>query len=314
LRDNRKTELVKSILYWIVSDIRYLHNATGLFQQDLDEMARHRRIIRGKSNEELNTTAHISNSSYRKRLYEAYDAGPDFEVAVIDAIKAHQERLEAMEITELQAELNMLIQNNKDTKEAERPFNSQDNALTRLSFWVRKSVWSPEEALLIFAKREPKSEVIAYLRNMGDAEREESPFATAFFITMELAKSAIEAGEISALGRPLEYLLWYEKMLQDVDGDIRTAILEIHDPDRFHALQYGVPENATDLSDLEQRSLLKIVAAMAVQGYRFKPSAARNEATSDIQSDAALLGLELDQKTILKWLRKACELIPEDTT
>ena len=314
MRDHKKTELVKSILYWIVGDVRYLHHATGLFQQDVDEIARHRRVIRGGANEELNTTAHIANSGYPKRMYEAYDAGPDFEVAVIDAIKAHQERLEAMEIAELQDELNLLIQNNKDTKEAERPFNTQCNALTRLSFWVRKGGWSPEEALLIFAKREPKSEVITYLQNMRDSEREESPFAAAFFMTMELAKSAIEVGEISALGRPLEYLLWYEKMLQDVDDDIRMAILEIHDPNRFHALQYGVPENAVDLSNLEQRSLLKIVAAMAITGYRFDPAAARNEATSEIQSDADLLGLELDQKTILKWLRKACELIPEDNS
>lgn len=60
---------------------------------------------------------------------------------------------------------------------------------------------------------------------------------------------------------------------------------------------------------IEKTTLLKLVAAMAVMGYAFKPDAARNDATKDIQSDLDKLGLGLDSKTILKWLREACDTI-----
>jgi len=50
---------------------------------------------------------------------------------------------------------------------------------------------------------------------------------------------------------------------------------------------------------------------MAIAGYKFDQDAKRNQATSDIQSDLDQLGIPLDQRTILKWLREACEIIPK---
>ena len=149
---------------------------------------------------------------------------------------------------------------------------------------------------------------------MSQHERDESPFASAYFETLEPMESAIAVGEISSPGRPLEYLTWYEHIKSYVDEELRLAILEIHDPANTDLTKDDPSTERLDLSDLEQRSLLKLVATMAVKGYSFDPNAARNDSTSEIQSDADLLGLELDQKTILKWLRKACKLIPEDTS
>jgi len=51
---------------------------------------------------------------------------------------------------------------------------------------------------------------------------------------------------------------------------------------------------------------------MAIAGYKFDQDAKRNQATSDIQSDLDQLGIPLDQRTILKWLREACEIIPKN--
>ena len=62
----------------------------------------------------------------------------------------------------------------------------------------------------------------------------------------------------------------------------------------------------------KKNSLLTLVAGMAIKGYRFDPNANRNEATSDIQSDLDELGIGLDQKTILKWLREATALVDKD--
>jgi hypothetical protein len=65
-------------------------------------------------------------------------------------------------------------------------------------------------------------------------------------------------------------------------------------------------------SDQETETLLKLIAAMAIKGYMFKLEAKRNPATADIQSDLDQLGISLDQKTILKWVRIACDVVPKD--
>jgi hypothetical protein len=314
LDDERKEQLVKDVLYWLVSDVRALHHATGLFEKDLNEMNRISRIMRGRAREHLNTTAHVSSSTHSRLFNDMDDHEPSFEEATITAIKQAHQQLVAMDVPELESQLDALVQQNKDQKEADRLFNWDENQLSRLTFWVRKSIWSPKEAILIFGHREPKPRVIDYLDQMSQHERDESPFASAYFETLEPMESAIAVGEISSPGRPLEYLTWYEHIKSYVDEELRLAILEIHDPANTDLTKDDPSTERLDLSDLEQRSLLKLVATMAVKGYSFDPNAARNDSTSEIQSDADLLGLELDQKTILKWLRKACKLIPEDTS
>jgi hypothetical protein len=74
-----------------------------------------------------------------------------------------------------------------------------------------------------------------------------------------------------------------------------------------------IPEQSSNrASDQETETLLKLIAAMAIKGYMFKPAAKRNPATADIQSDLDQLGISLDQKTILKWVRIACDVVPKD--
>jgi hypothetical protein len=73
------------------------------------------------------------------------------------------------------------------------------------------------------------------------------------------------------------------------------------------------PEQSLNtVSDQETATLYKLIAAMAIKGYMFVPDAKRNQATADIQSDLDQLGISLDQKTILKWVRIACDIVPKD--
>jgi len=67
-----------------------------------------------------------------------------------------------------------------------------------------------------------------------------------------------------------------------------------------------------ELKHQEVETLLKLIAAMAIKGYAFKAGAKRNQATADIQSDLDTLGISLDPKTILKWVRAACDIVPKD--
>lgn len=108
--------------------------------------------------------------------------------------------------------------------------------------------------------------------------------------------------------RPEDYLHWFTQMEFSFPENLANAIR------RISGEAPSIPQNdGTPLLPLERKTLLKLIAAMAIRGYRFDPKAARNQATSDIQSDLDHCGLPLDQKTILKWLREASELIePND--
>ena len=57
------------------------------------------------------------------------------------------------------------------------------------------------------------------------------------------------------------------------------------------------------------RSLLKLIAALSIGGYGFDYRDKRSKQTSQIKDDLLRIGLELDDKTILKWLREAGRLV-----
>ena len=61
----------------------------------------------------------------------------------------------------------------------------------------------------------------------------------------------------------------------------------------------------------ERESLLKMVIAMAVLGYKYDPSANRSKAPQEIADDLTSLGLSLDVDTVRKHLKAAALLLPE---
>lgn len=77
-------------------------------------------------------------------------------------------------------------------------------------------------------------------------------------------------------------------------------------------LETAAPASAKEIGTREQDSLLKLVIAMAVRGYRYDPNAARNPQVTDILDDVAATGLTIDRDTVLKWLRRAAALLPGD--
>jgi hypothetical protein len=59
----------------------------------------------------------------------------------------------------------------------------------------------------------------------------------------------------------------------------------------------------------ERESLLKMVIAMAVRGYKYDPSANRSKITQEIADDLRTLGLSLDVDTVRKYLKSAAVLL-----
>ena len=84
-----------------------------------------------------------------------------------------------------------------------------------------------------------------------------------------------------------------------------ASVTEAHEPRPDLSPALGKAEATKGLSTVERQSLLKLVLGMAMEGYRYSPDAARNEATADIAADLAKHGLQVSDDTVLKWLKEA---------
>lgn len=62
----------------------------------------------------------------------------------------------------------------------------------------------------------------------------------------------------------------------------------------------------------ERASMVKLIAAMAIDAYGFDPTEKRSDIPNEIEGIADRLGLNLTSKTIRKYLREGSEKLPED--
>ncbi len=94
---------------------------------------------------------------------------------------------------------------------------------------------------------------------------------------------------------------------------IKEVDLEVH-PGFREALsrRFGESDHAivaAEATPTEKVSLMKLVAAMAIEQYGYDPSAQKNAAVNALCDDLDGLGIGLDPKTVRKWLKEACALI-----
>ncbi len=83
-------------------------------------------------------------------------------------------------------------------------------------------------------------------------------------------------------------------------------------PIKFPMLDTFEEKNPKSLSDKERSSLLKMIIGMAIEGYRYDPTAKRGPTASEIASDLQLLGISLDEDTIRRWLKEAVQELPSN--
>lgn len=64
-------------------------------------------------------------------------------------------------------------------------------------------------------------------------------------------------------------------------------------------------------SSRERDGMLKVIYAMAVGGYGFDPTAKRSTLATEITGDVVLQGLSLSDDTVRRYIKEACDLLPE---
>lgn len=243
-----------------------------------------------------------------------------------------------------------------EAKERARFFHKPD-AAADFDYWSKMAHWSIDEAVALSFGKAPSKVNQRSLKRFAVVELDgtpASPFATEYFLRVELAKRAVVWKQLFDPVLPGIFLAWARRLeihappalsaavesrghwigdWKDAHDKMKTAadtwqatakdqaanIAELTNKvaqiaaERDELLALAKPPPKSELSTRERDTLLKLVIGMAVSGYRYDPTAARNEAPTEIAGDLVKLGIEVSDDTVRKWLKEAAAtVLPRD--
>ena len=152
----------------------------------------------------------------------------------------------------------------------------------------------------------PTTQGVTSLEKLGQKDKESCQLLIQLFERKKLIEQSIASDKLGANGDPVELVNWFERLEYEFPAVLVEAVR------KFQIVQNAANPKNEKAWERERESLLRLVAAMAVRGYRFDPALKRNAVTADVRSDLELLGFSMDDKTILKWLRAATDLIDKE--
>lgn len=172
------------------------------------------------------------------------------------------------------------------------------------SYWVLMPRLSLHEATLLSVGAGPdfmSSDELSKLR----LKRRERSWAASKFLSERhdlLSRVFPSGGSGNTYMRTANLFNWIEETRLGVHPGFKAAL-----DARFKTAPAPMPPK--EATGAEKESMLKLIAAMAVEQYSYNPKASKNDAIKNISDDLDGLGLSLDRKTIRKWMKEACELI-----
>jgi len=214
-------------------------------------------------------------------------------------------------------------------------WSNQPNAIANehtYDYWCKAAYWTNIEALALLLGRNPN----VFNLNAIETLPGRSEVIWAFWGLRNLIDRATEFGFLSEKNTPKEIIEWAqnnnifvpEKLLDtisdrfisisDLEAKYSSQTLELESlKDELESLRMqDEPENRLanenrPTSTRERESLLKIVIAVAIKKYNYRPDMAKNSATSNIATALRDLDLPLDEDTIRKYLNEAKNLLSE---
>lgn len=122
----------------------------------------------------------------------------------------------------------------------------------------------------------------------------------------------VESEKLSAeLGKGVEaHKAEVERLQKDVQG-VRVENEELCRELERLKKDMRIEADERELTESERRSVRKIIITMAMRRYQYDPSQPRSDIANKIVSDAAELGLRIDDNTVRDWLRKSATILPK---
>lgn len=178
--------------------------------------------------------------------------------------------------------------------------------------WARMQRWSLDEAVALSIGFEPRGNLLEGSNGM--------PVQNDVLAFYSKRKALIKDNfkwvgfEASRKNSVPDIVRWFDQVDLDVPQQLLAAA------DKYHALGIGKKSklgrsNAADdkpLDPRERSTMLKMIIAMAIEGYRYDPKAERSAIPSEIESDMNLLGIGINLETIRKHLKSGSALLDDE--
>jgi hypothetical protein len=201
-------------------------------------------------------------------------------------------------------------------------------------YWRKLDVWTLEQACRLVYPKDPysyktKSSPSAgrEIRGHPDTLNRDPRSRPAWANLLHLALAAVRAGTLPHVPvgrrffvlRPPDFLAWAQEKGVTIPPELedllpRPATLQGVSMPREPAdiespRPAGDSHSSQDLNPKSLQSLLKMVIAMAIEGYGFNPEDGRSPIPGEIARDVQKAGLSIDSDTVRRWLRQAAELL-----
>jgi len=225
---------------------------------------------------------------------ESYPCSPE----VVDSmreIEAYERELSLKPSFELYA-----LEIEERAREDRERFYNQRYANADFSRWSKLACWSLDEAVALSLGKSP--DLVCWAK-LIPFEKEHSPFVTRYYRLRDLVERAKRMGLLSEPIVPASFVAWAKQNEIELPSTLEAAVVAWGNR--------GAGERRADLHPKERETVLKLIIAMAMKGYAYKPGAARSDIPADITNDVHALGLTIDQDTVRKWLKEASEVLPQ---
>lgn len=235
----------------------------------------------------------------------------------------------------------------RESDEALRPINFPGD----FAYWAKSPYWTIEEAVALVLGKEPKyanrKSVQIYLqvspgaqlfmrtleladRNVSWSQLTNPTPPGAFLVWAKRYGVAVPAGLEAEVAKYEHYIgdwrtlyestkakldaaLERERQLGQLAGPLAAQLEEVRA--KLHATVAQVSQQQPETKEPDTReitSLRKLCIGMAISGYGFNPTEARNSSISEIVADLELLGIGVKADTVRKHLAAGAELLPQD--
>jgi hypothetical protein len=187
--------------------------------------------------------------------------------------------------------------------------------------WVRKDAWTLDEAISLLLGYVPHNGA----RNWAEKNHPYFEPARKFVELAGLMGTAIAIKKLYDLDEPSHFVIWSKDKGIPLPSEIEIKVLRDDRSaaswkNRYERMQLENEnlraENGSLNSEIKKlgspsyKTALQIIAVLAIK-EGFKSEAIRNAATKDIASKLMLAGVELSDKTVLKYIRDGIECLPK---
>jgi hypothetical protein len=178
--------------------------------------------------------------------------------------------------------------------------------------WARMQRWSLDEAVALSIGYEPCGDLLDGAHGMPV----QHDVLAYYYKRKALIEDNFDWGSDAERRKNSvpDVVRWFHLVELDVPQQLLAGV------DKYHALgsekrsklARTIAADAKPLDPRERSTMLKMIIAMAMQGYRYDPTAERSTIPSEIESDMNLLGIGINLETIRKHLKSGSSLLDEE--